>query len=244
CHLQLADRDPEPLLQRAEDAGVGWVVSPGTDLDSSRRSLELAARFPGRVLPTAGVHPHDAKRWAEERDGIAEMAATAAAVGETGLDFYRNLSRPDEQVAAFADQLRLAGELDKPVIVHCRDAFSEVYRLLEEWGSAGRAVLHCWTGGPRWTRRFVDLGVSFSYAGPLCFPTGDTVRRGAAQAPPERTMVETDTPYLSPPPHRDEPNEPARVVLVGAALAEVWGVPAEEVARLTTARAEQVFAVA
>ena len=102
-------------------------------------------------------------------------------------------------------------------------------------------MLHCWTGGPRWTRRFRDLGVTFSFAGPVTFPTGETVRLGAAEAPPERTMVETDTPYLTPPPDRRALNEPANVVKVGAALAEVWGLPAAEVAALTTRRALEVF---
>jgi len=125
--------------------------------------------------------------------------------------------------------------------VHCRDAFSDVFALLEETGTSGRAILHCWTGGPRWTRRFRDLGVTFSFAGPITYPTGDTVRRAAAEAPIERTMVETDTPFLTPPPHRELPNEPANVVRVGEALAAVWGVAASEVARSTSAVAERGF---
>jgi TatD DNase family protein len=193
------------------------------------------------VLSTAGLHPHAAADWPAERDMIADLAASASAVGECGLDFYRNLSPPAVQTAAFADQLALAAALGKPVIVHCRDAFAEVHDLLEASGWAHRAVLHCWTGGPRWTRRFDDLGVTFSFAGPVAFETGDTVRRGAAVAPPGRTMVETDTPYLTPPPRRGERNEPANVVTVGAALAGVWGTTADEVALLTTATAGRVF---
>jgi TatD DNase family protein len=101
--------------------------------------------------------------------------------------------------------------------------------------------MHCWTGGPRWSRRFLDLGVTISFAGPVTFETGDTVRRAAAVVPPERAMVETDTPYLSPPPFRGEPNEPSRVALVGEALADVWDTPVEEVARVTADNARRIF---
>ena len=241
CHLHMAGDDPAALLARAGDAGVEWIVCPGTDVAGSEAAAALARRFPDVVLPSAGLHPHEASRWPDERERIEALAEHAVAVGECGLDFYRNLSPPIAQQRAFRDQLELAERLDKPVIVHCRDAFAEVHAALEECGAGPRTVLHCWTGGPRWTRRFRDLGVTFSFAGPLAFATGDTVRRGAAEAPPDRTMVETDTPYLSPPPYRHEPNEPSRVPLVGEALAVVWAMAPDEVARLTTATASRVF---
>lgn len=241
CHLQLAEEDPSTLLERASQAGVAWVVAPGTDLETSRASAELSRRFEDRVLSTAGLHPHDAERWPHVRDEIAGLAAMAVAVGETGLDFYRDLAPRPAQLQSFTDQVGLGLELGKPVIIHCRDAFSEVYEVLERLEAGAQAVLHCWTGGPRWSRRFSELGVTFSFAGPVAFETGDTVRRGAEEISPERAMVETDTPYLSPPPHRGEPNEPARVPLIGQALAGVWGMGVEEAARLTTRRAEIVF---
>ncbi len=180
CHLHIADDEPAELLARADAAGVAWLVCPGTDVAGSEAARDLAARFPGRVLWTAGLHPHDASEWPAQRDRLAELAAGADAVGECGLDFYRNLSPPAAQEEAFRAQLRLAADLDKPVVVHCRDAFAAVFDALESTGAAPRAILHCWTGGPRWTRRFRDLGVTFSFAGPVAFETGDTVRRGAA----------------------------------------------------------------
>jgi TatD DNase family protein len=239
CHLQLDERGAEPLLSRAVE--VDWVVVPGVDLDSSKKSAHLAGMHPGRVLSTAGLHPHDAAKWAVEGGAIIEMAADAAAVGETGLDFYRDLSPRQEQIASFRAQIGLAIDLGKPIIVHCRDAFADVFSIIEETGVAPQTILHCWTGGPRWTRRFLDLGVMLSFAGPVAFETGDTVRLGAAQVPPERALVETDTPYLAPPPHRGEPNEPAWVALVGAALARVWDMPVEEVARITSSNAARLF---
>jgi TatD DNase family protein len=239
CHLQLDERGPAALLHRADD--VDWIVAPGVDVESSIASRHLSEQFPGRVLATAGLHPHDADRWRDQGERISELAQDVAAIGETGLDFYRNLSPRDAQVAAFHGQIDLALDLGLPLIVHCRDAFAEVFSVLEGTGAGAQSILHCWTGGPKWTRRFLDLGVTFSFAGPVAFETGATVRLGAALVPPERAMVETDTPYLAPPPHRGEVNEPAWVSFVGEALARVWGLEPAEVARVTSENASRVF---
>lgn len=240
-HLFLLDDPPGTVLDRATDAGVAWVMCPGIDVETSVKARDIAADHPDRVKWSAGLHPHDADRWADQADAIGELAVDAGAIGECGLDFYRELAPRDAQVAAFRDQLAIAVALGKPVIIHCRDAFAEVHEALEGTGLGERAVLHCWTGGPRWTKRFRDLGVTFSFAGPLTYATAETLRLGAAEAPPERTMVETDAPYLTPEPRRGEDNEPRNVPLTGAVLAEVWGVSHEDVARLTTAHAERVF---
>lgn len=239
CHLQLDGRSPVELMERA--TSVDWMVVPGIDAASSVSASELAAAHPDRLLASAGLHPHDAERLDEEWETIVELSAGACAIGETGLDYYRDLSPRDVQRAAFTRQIELAVALGKPLIVHCRDAFADVHRLVDQFGVGPSTVLHCWTGGPKWTRRFVDLGVTFSFAGPVAFETGDTVRRGAAMAPPQRTMVETDTPYLAPPPHRAEQNEPEWVALVGSALADVWGLDPPEVMALTSRRAAEVF---
>ncbi len=240
CHLQLAQADSDELMARAGRAGVGWVVVPGVDAASSEAAQKLAARD-ARIKWAAGLHPHDAVRWPDESERIAALIDEADAVGEIGLDFYRSLSPRDIQIEVFRAQLELAQAANRPMLIHCRDAFSAVYDILEDTGAGPQAVLHCWTAGPRWTKRFNELGVTFSYAGPLVFPNGDTIRLGAVEAPPERTVVETDTPLLSPPPFRDEENEPARVVLVGETLAEVWSAGLDEVERLTTKAAERVF---
>lgn len=241
CHLFLAEEPATVLLDRAATAGVDWVVCPGVDLETSLAARLLATEYGSRVRWSAGLHPDDATAWEATSARLRSLAVEADAVGECGLDYYRNLSDPGVQRAAFAAQLAMAAELGKPVIVHCRDAFADVYRAVESVGLGEAVVLHCWTGGPKWTRRFADLGVTFSFAGPVTFPTGDTVRRAAAVVPPERTMVETDTPFLTPPPHRSDGNEPANVVAVGAALAEVWGVTLEAVAAATSATATRVF---
>jgi len=239
CHLQLDGRDPVTLLDRAPD--VDWVVAPGVDLASSIASRGLADSYPERVLATAGLHPHDAAEWGVQGEAISELAATASAIGETGLDFYRNLASREDQFVSFREQIGLALDLDKPIIVHCRDAFSDVHAIIEETGVGPQSILHCWTGGTRWTRRFLELGVVFSFAGPVAFETGDTIRLGAELVPPDRAMVETDTPYLAPPPHRGEQNEPAWVKHNGIALADVWGMDVFEVEQVTSRNAERVF---
>jgi len=239
-HVFMLD-DPVGAVDRAVAAGIDWMLVPGVDLDTSLQARRLAEQRPDRVLWATGLHPHDAERWDEERSRIAALAVDAAAIGEVGLDYYRNLSPRDEQQRAFRDQVQLAKDLGKPVIVHTRDSFADVYEILAGADLGEHAVLHCWTGGPRWTKRFRELGATFSFAGPITYATGDTVRRAAAEAPRDRTMVETDAPYLTPEPHRSETNRPELAILNGRALADVWGVDEDEVAAATSATAGRVF---
>lgn len=240
-HLFLLEQEPDVALQRAVDAGVEWIVCPGIDVETSEQSMDLAERFPGRVQWTAGLHPHDAEQWPDVGARIADLAAEADGVGECGLDYYRNLSPRDAQIEAFKDQLGLAQKHDIPIVIHCRDAFSDVFELVGEADLGERAVLHCWTGGRKWTKRFRELGVTFSYAGALTYKTAETMRLAAREVPRDRTMVETDSPYLTPEPKRSEANEPANVPITGAVLAEVWDMPVEEVAAATSSTAARVF---
>jgi len=241
CHLYMHGDDPASLLERAARAGVAWVMCPGVDAASSEVSQQVAAAHPGRVLWSAGLHPHDASQHRAQQDRLGALAAEADAIGECGLDYYRNLAPPDEQRVAFQWQIDLASDLGKPLIVHCRDAFGDVFDMLAASGLGAKAVLHCWTGGAKWTRRFADLGATFSIAGPLTYATADTMRHAARYLPRERTMLETDTPYLTPEPHRAERNEPSLLPLTGAALAAIWGVAVDEVAATTSAAAAAVF---
>lgn len=241
CHLFAGAEPPAVLLDRATGAGVEWLMCPGIDLETSLESRLIAGAHPGRVLWAAGLHPHDATSWTDQGDRLSTLIAEADAIGECGLDYYRDLSPRTVQRDVFRAQISLAGSLGKPIIVHCRDAFADIYEDLESAGLGEKAILHSWTGGPKWTKRFAALGTTFSFAGMITYPTADTVRRAAAVAPPERCMVETDTPYLSPQAHRDRPNEPAFVPVTGAVLADVWGFGLAETARLTAATARRVF---
>ena len=240
-HLFLLADDPADVIDRAVSAGVEWILCPGIDEATSRRAADIAAIHSDRVLWSAGLHPHDASAWPDVDDAIGVLASQAAAVGECGLDWYRELSPRRDQIAAFRAQLEIASQLRKPIIVHCRDAFREVFDLIEEAGLGELAVLHCWTGGPKWTKRFDGLGVTFSFAGPLTYPTADAIRRAADVSPPDRTIVETDAPYLTPQSRRPGDNEPAYLPETGAMLAEVWGMDPVDVAERTSSTAERVF---
>jgi TatD DNase family protein len=243
CHLFLLEEEPSVVLRRAVDHGVSWVVCPGIDLETSLRSRAIARAHPERVRWSAGLHPHEASAWEEQRGRIAALALDANAIGECGLDYYRDHSPREDQRKAFGAQIALAGELGKPIIVHVRDAFADAFGLLDGAGLGERAVMHCWTGGSRWTKRFRELGVTFSFAGPITYDTAETVRLGAREAPRERTMVETDSPFLTPVPHRGEANRPELVAWNGAALAGVWGVEVDDVAASSTDQATRLFGV-
>lgn len=237
--MQLIDEAPQTVLTRASQ--VSWWVVPGVDARSSRAAVGLADRFGGRVSAAVGLHPDHATQWATEHEQIIELVPRAIAVGETGLDFYRNLAPRDSQKAAFRRLLQIAVDFDKPVIVHCRDAFREVYEIIEQTGTGPRTIMHCWSGGPHWVHRFLDLGVTFSFANRSLTATDDMIRRGAALISPERVMVETDAPHLCPPNQLGGTNDPANIGLAGAALALVWKMSCAEVAATTSSTAERVF---
>ncbi|MCP4308463.1 MAG: TatD family hydrolase [bacterium] len=241
CHLFAAEGNTDEVLRRAHDAGVAWVMCPGIDLETSLQARRLSLEHRDMVMWAAGLHPHDAVRWSDEEARLTALIAEADAIGECGLDYYRDLSPRPLQREVFRRQLQLAGDLDKPIIVHCRDAFADVYEDVAAADLGERVVLHSWTGGPKWTKRFDALGVTFSFAGMVTYPTAETVRLAVAVAPPQRSMVETDTPYLSPQPHRSSANEPAFVPITGAQVAEIWDLDLAETARLTAATAQRVF---
>jgi TatD DNase family protein len=239
CHLQLFDEPAESVLARAPQ--VDWVVVPGVDLESSVNGLGLAERLESRVVAAVGLHPDHAQQWSVEGDRILELIPRAVAVGETGLDFYRSKAPRDTQISTFQALLAAAVACRKPVVIHCRDAFREVYDMIEATGSGDLAIMHCWSGGPHWARRFFDLGVMFSFAGPVLSGSDDMIRRGASVVGPERSLVETDAPHLCPPWVARQANEPATIGLVGEALGIVWQMDCDEVAAMTTRNAQRVF---
>ncbi|MFP4056709.1 MAG: TatD family hydrolase [Candidatus Brocadiia bacterium] len=235
--------DEEGILARAREAGVCRVVNAGADLASSRASVELARRRP-MVAAAVGVHPHDAASvtetvWAE----VERLAGGAGviAVGETGLDFYRDLSPREVQRRVFARHLALAEALDLPVIIHCREAYGECLDVVRaERAPPVRGVLHCFQGDRAAARGALDLGLCLGIGGVLTFPREDALRRVVAGLPLERLLVETDAPYLTPRPKRGR-NEPAYVRFVARRLADVAGLSFERVAAATRATAGQLF---
>ena len=242
CHLDSLE-DVDGALRRARAAGVEEMVTVGTDLETSRRCIEAAASTPG-VWATVGIHPHDAKGFGDaELDEVVRLAAApkVVAIGEVGLDYYRDLSPREDQHRAFRAQIRAAKELGKALVLHVRDALSDVFGVLAEEGPPERLVFHCFSGGADEARRAIELGGHVSFAGNVSYKSAEMLREAARAAPLDRLLVETDSPYLAPVPHRGKPNEPAFVVAVGAALASAIGCPVDEIGEATAANARGVF---
>ncbi len=242
CHLFLLERDPAEVVAEARTAGVQALVCVGIDPASSRRSLELAERFRG-VFATAGMHPHTA-RDLDARAGAAieEMLGNplVVAVGETGLDFHRNLSPREDQERAFRAHIGLSRDTGKPLVVHCRDAWPEVLRILDEAG-AERVVLHCFSGDRDVARECAARGYYLSFAGNLTYPRNGHLREAAAAVPLDLILVETDSPFLPPQPLRGRDNAPANVGLVAASVAQARGEEVGAVVRAASGNARHAF---
>jgi TatD DNase family protein len=239
CHLPDSPEGDE-LVAEAVAAGVERLVTVGTDVASSAAMAALARRHPGTVVATAGVHPHDAKGGTDGLEALLDEPETVA-VGECGLDFHYDHSPRDVQRAVFAEQIALAVARDLPLVIHTREAWAETFDVLAAEGVPARTVFHCFTGGPDEARRCLELGAHLSFSGIVTFPSAQDLRTAAALTPLDRVLVETDSPYLAPVPHRGRPNRPALVPLVGAAVASAMGRPVEEVAAATWANAEHVY---
>jgi TatD DNase family protein len=246
CHLgyEGTDDDPETSIRQAGEAGVAAMICVGTDLESSRRAVDLAGRHP-EVRATVGLHPHDASKLPEQRDELEALATEhpdlVVAIGETGFDLFYEHSDPVAQETAFRVQIALAHQLDRALVIHSRDAWDDTFRVLADAGVPARTVFHCFTGGPDEARRALDLGAYLSFSGIVSFKNAADVRAAAACVPVERMLVETDAPYLAPVPHRGKPNRPAWVVDVGTALAAAVGIPTAELAGATSRNATAVF---
>lgn len=248
-HAHLSDRrfhgDVPAVLARARAAGLIAMMIVGYDLDSSRRAVQLAERSDD-LWAVIGVHPHHADDFSTAAG--TELRALAAsdkvmAIGECGLDYYRNLASSEAQRKAFASQLDLAAELGLPIVIHSREAMEEtlatlagVQGLVERGG-----VLHCFDGTAEDARQAVLLGLHVSCAGPITYRKDPTLAQAIAQVPPDRLVVETDCPYLSPAGHRGERNEPAHVRLVAEAVARVRSRSIADTARETSVAAAALF---
>jgi TatD DNase family protein len=249
CHLQLGARaaDVEAAdaqVRRAVEAGVTRIVCVGTDLETSRRAIDLASRH-REVFATVGLHPHEASKLGAEWAQLEALAHDdrVVGIGEAGFDLYYEHSPRDEQETAFRFQIRLAKRLDRALVIHSRDAWDDTFRVLTDEGTPARTVFHCFTGGPAEAERALATGASLSFSGIVSFADADDVRAAAATVPADRLLVETDAPVLAPVPHRGQENEPAFVTHVGAALAAARGEPVERVAACTADNATRAFAL-
>jgi TatD DNase family protein len=245
-HLHLDDEAFEPdrdtVLERARDVGVRGFVTIGTSLASSRRAIALAERH-ADVYAAVAIHPHEAP--AATPAALDELAALAGspcvvAIGETGLDYYRDFAPKEAQAEAFRAHLALAKRLHLPVIVHSRDAHSDVLRILAE-EAPPRVIMHCFSGSVEIARRCLDRGYYIGLGGPLTYRNARRALDVAGFVAPDRLLLETDAPYLPPEPHRGRRNESSYLPLIAAAAARARGVADGTVAELTTINAREVF---
>jgi len=249
AHLDFEDLrgDIDAVVERALAAGVARVVAVGLwrAPGDFGNALELARSRPGVFAATAGIHPHECARVPEvDWEESARLAADPAvvAVGETGLDYHYDLSPRDVQRESFRRSIRIAAAVGKPLVVHVREADPDCAAILREEGipEAG-GVIHCFTGDWAAARTYLDLGLHISVAGIVTFKAAGAIRDAVRRIPRERLLVETDSPFLAPVPHRGKRNEPAHVIHVAAKVADVWGVSPAEVAEITTANAVRFF---
>ncbi|MGH1490416.1 MAG: TatD family hydrolase [Acidimicrobiales bacterium] len=239
CHLTSLKQEPELAVAAAREAGVTRLLTVGCSVADSIEAIEIASRFPD-VWATAGVHPHDAK---DGIDGLDELLAdeTVVAVGECGLDYHYDNSPRQEQAESFVRQIALAHKHELALVIHTREAWDDTFEILDREGMPERTVFHCFTGGADEATAAVERGAYVSLSGIVTFKTAENLREAAAVTPLDRILVETDSPYLAPVPHRGKPNQPANVAVVGEFLAELLHHPVEEFAAATTANANTLF---
>ena len=248
CHLELLfeGQDQDNTIARARHAGVTTLITVGVDLASSAEAVQTAAMNDG-VYASIGIHPNNA---IEATDHVLERLAGLAehpkvvAIGETGLDWFREGAPRVRQQDSFRDHIRMAKDYDKALVIHNRDAHEDVLSLLFEEGAPPRTVFHCFSGDQELVKVCAENGWYVSFAGNLTFRNAPSLREAAAAAPLELIVTETDSPYLSPHPHRGQPNEPARVVITVETLAELHDVRPEEMARITSENARRLFNLA
>ena len=240
CHLdsEQFDVDRDAAIERARAAGIERILAIGTG--NGPPDLEAGIRLAGQhpfIYATVGVHPHDAaKATSETLDRLTQLVRLpkVLAIGEIGLDYHYDFSPRDVQRSMFSMQLALAAQAQKPIVIHTREAWDDTLAILREHGLPFGGIMHCFTGGPAEAERALELGFHLSFGGILTFPKADDVRKSAALTPENRLLVETDSPYLAPVPHRGKRNEPAFLVETVRRLAEVRGWPPDHAADVTT----------
>ena len=246
--MEQFDGDREEVVQRARDNGVQYIVNIGCDIESSHRSVELTERYEF-IYASAGIHPHDVKSInGTTYDQLRGLLAhpKVIALGETGLDFYKNYSPRDLQLTHFRKQVELARELGKPLIIHSRDAKDETIEILSKFcnkGGGPSGIFHCFSGDQEMADRALELGFYISFSGSVTFKNADKLREVAKTIPADRLFAETDCPFLAPAPMRGKRNEPAFVNHTAAKLAEIRGVKLDDLERTTKLNFFELFGI-
>jgi len=241
CHIhddKMAFTSDESLV-RAREAGVERFVVIGCDTDTCQQATTLAAQHDD-VWATVGLHPHDATNGVNSIVSFIDSPRVVG-IGECGLDYYYEHSPRDVQMRVFAEQIALAHQHNLTLVIHTRDAWQDTFEVLDAEGMPNNTIIHCFTGGPDEARQCLDRGAYLSFSGIVTFKNAADLREAAILCPNDRILVETDSPFLAPVPHRGRPNEPAHVGIVGTAIADLRGVDSQEFATVTSANALRAF---
>lgn len=245
CHLAASDftEDVQRVIERALAGGVARMLCIADDDKSSKKSVELAEKYE-QIFCTIGVHPHNANKWSEvsfkQLQELYETSAKIKAIGEIGLDYHYNFSTPEEQKTAFIEQIEWAKALDVPIVLHNRESFNDVWAIMQKL-QPKKAVLHCCTEPWANVESWLSADYLVSFTGIATFPKATDVHEVIARCPLNQMMLETDSPYLAPIPHRGKRNEPANVHLVAERVAELKNIPIEEVIAVTGKAAVDFF---
>ena len=242
CHLGYdEDQDPAEVQHRAKVAGVSTLLNVGIDLASSHLAKSWAGKLQ-RVYYSAGLHPNHTGQMAAEWEEIAALCRepSCRAVGETGLDFYRDWTTPEQQEAGLEAHLRLALELDRPVVIHCRSAFPRTYEILGRY-QGSRGVMHCFSSDHSMMKRCLDLGFHISFAGPLTYKKNHALREACRMCPLDRLLLETDAPFLPPQSMRGKRNESCYILETARLAAGLHGIPLLRLEETTTRNAKGLF---
>lgn len=246
CHLEMEqfDANRDEMIQRALAAGIGTMITVGSDLEGAAKAMELAEKH-DHIFASVGVHPHEARHVDENvlrklRDWASHPKVVA--IGETGLDYHYDLSPRDVQMSIFRKHLDLASDTGLPAIIHCREAWDDTIRILKESGNS-RGVLHCFSGDRKMAAEVISLGYHVSVAGPVTFKKASDLREVARLVPDEYLLIETDAPYLSPEPCRGKRNEPAFLLHTARFIAGLRGISLDDIARITTLNAKRLFGI-
>lgn len=245
AHIQLDrfDSDREAVLDRAQEAGVHAILVIGFDLETSCRAIALAEKY-NQIYATVGIHPHDAKDLDDQTVSICRDLAAhpkVVALGEMGLDYYRDLSPRPIQKAAFERQLDLAEESDLPIVIHNREAYHDILPILQARRGSVRGVMHCFSGDVEIMHQSLALGFHIGIGGPVTYRKSDALQAVARETPADALLVETDCPWLAPQFRRGKRNEPAYVRAIAEKIAELRSISLKEVAEITTRNFEGLF---
>ena len=234
------------VIDRAREAGIEKIIVPAADIASSAQAIELADQY-DLVYATVGIHPHDTKEWEDSLiNDLKDMAAheKVVAIGEIGLDYYYDFSPKDIQKHAFEAQINLALELDKPIVVHNRESNDDVMAMINKYSEKKlRAQFHCFAGSSSDAKILTEMGHYISFTGNITHVKADNVRKVLSSVSLDNLFLETDSPFMTPVPHRGKRNEPAYVKLVAEKVAEVHNTTVENVAKITTDNAKMFFGI-